>query len=67
MPKGSWRTTTLGILGALALLITQGQAFLDDDPETHVQIEAIAAALAVFGIGVQARDNKVKSESVGAS
>lgn len=61
----SWRTTTLGVLGALAILIGQVQALLDDDPSTTVEFEAVLAALGVLGLGVAARDNGVSSQDVG--
>lgn len=62
----SWRTTVLGILAGLAILITQAIAALDGDPETVFNLDAVIAALATMGIGVAARDNIVSSEKAGA-
>lgn len=62
----SWRTTVLGILAGLAILITQAIAALDGDPETVFNLDAVIAALATMGIGVVARDNVVSSEKAGA-
>lgn len=62
----SWRSTTIGVISAVLILLTQAQAFLDGNPATSPDPEAIFAALAVFGLGAVARDNKVSSESAGA-
>lgn len=62
----SWRTTILGVLAGLAILITQATALLDDDPDTVFNLDAALAALATMGIGVVARDNAVSSEKAGA-
>ena len=62
----SWRTTVLGIIAALVILLTQAQAVLDDDPGTGVDWTKVTEALAILGIGVAARDNKVTSEQAGA-
>lgn len=64
--KKSWKTTTAGIAGAVALLASQVQFLLDNDPATVVDYKAILAALAVFGIGWFSRDNGVSSEDAGA-
>lgn len=64
--KGSWRTTTVGILTAVAMIAIQARNVLDADPSTVLSIEAICAALAAAGFGIFARDNKVRSETVGA-
>lgn len=62
----SWRTTVLGIIAGLMLLLPQIGAVVDDDPQTNPQWEQIIAALSAMGIGVSARDNKVASERAGA-
>lgn len=64
--KGSWRTTLVGILGAVSILIAQAVNLLDADPDTVFSLEAVMAALAIFGIGRIARDNGVSSETAGA-
>lgn len=62
----SWRTTTLGILGAITILATQVKAAIDDDPETVFDFSQVQLALGVLGVGILARDNKVSSEKAGA-
>ena len=63
--KASWKTSLLGILASLALLILQAIAILDGDPETQPDVEIILAALGIGGAGVVARDNDVSSQDVG--
>lgn len=62
----SWRTTVLGIVGAIGILCTQVGNVLDADPATVLDWSTIFSALGVFGIGFFARDNKVSSEAAGA-
>lgn len=52
------RTTLAAIIGAVMILLTQAQAFLDSNPDTNPQLDTIIAALAVLGIGVVAKDHK---------
>lgn len=63
---GSWRTTAAAIVLALAALFTGAGALLDDDPETNPNWGMISTELAGAWGFLMARDNKVKSESVGA-
>ena len=63
--RKSWRTTALGVIAALIVLLTQAQAMLDDDPATGINWTAISAALTAVGLGF-ARDNNVTSEDAGA-
>ncbi|MBN2209829.1 MAG: hypothetical protein JW709_00390 [Sedimentisphaerales bacterium] len=63
----SWRTTLLGILGGLAIIIKQLIGAFDDDPATVFSLTEILAALGMLGLGIFARDNKVSSESAGAT
>lgn len=65
--KGSWRTTGAGVVAivsaACALILTP---MLDDKPET-VPMWAEFFPIAMSGlVGIFARDNGVKSETVGA-
>ena len=64
--KGSWRTTAVGVLGAVLILGHQAMALLDSDDATKINPEAIMTALGMLGIGFFARDNKVSSEQAGA-
>jgi len=62
----SWRTTILGVVTGVGLLVAQVAAFLDTDPSTVASLEGVLAALAVMGLGIVARDNGVTSEKAGA-
>lgn len=65
--KGSWRTTFAGILtfvgAAIALVAVP---LLDADPATVANWTGLSAPFGVMISLFFARDNKVKSESVGA-
>lgn len=63
---GSWRTTAVGVLGAVLILGHQALALLDEDPATKINPEAVMTALGMLGIGFFARDNSVSSEQAGA-
>lgn len=65
--KGSWKTTTVGILSAIGIIATQVSYLLDANPETVFSIEACLAAIGMAGIGFFARDNNVSSEKAGAN
>ncbi len=65
MFKGSWRTSAVGFLGGVSLLITQVVALLDSDPATVFSVEQVIAALALLGVGWFARDKNVTSEQQG--
>jgi len=58
----SWRTTLAGWLGGVGLLATQLRSLLTDGT---IDWEVVLAALALFGLGLQARDRKVSSEDEG--
>lgn len=64
--KGSWRTTLIGWLTALGLLIPQLINLLDNDPATTFSWKVLVAALAAAGFGTVTRDNRVSSEKAGA-
>jgi hypothetical protein len=64
--KGSWRTTLLGLLGALAVVSPELAHALDNDPATLCNWGlVIGAVLTGLGLGA-ARDNRVTSEAAGA-
>lgn len=61
----SWRTTILGIIAGLTILLSQAKAILDDDPNTQPNVEEIIAALGIMGLGVVARDGNKSSQDHG--
>lgn len=62
----SWKTTVLGVIAGLSLILPQIAAALDSDPATVFSLEAVIAGLGAMGIGIAARDNNKSSEQVGA-
>lgn len=60
----SWKTTALGFLGGLMLVIPQIQAMLDDDPETVFVKSVFMAGLAMMGFGFAAKDGDKSTEDV---
>jgi hypothetical protein len=64
--KGSWKTTSAGVLGILGTLCALGAAQFDGDPTT-VANWAVALPTIIASIGLLfARDNNKTSEDVGA-
>lgn len=67
--KGSWRSTSLGVLALITAFATGLTAILDGDPKTTLDIETILAAITGLQLGVLGlvtRDNKVTSREAGA-
>lgn len=64
--KKSWKSTLLGILAGLALILPQLVNLLDGKPETVFAWPQVAAGLSAMGLGFVVRDNKRSSEDVGA-
>lgn len=63
--KKNWKTTAIGIMTGVGIIIAQVVNVLDDDPQTVLDFGACAAALAAMGIGWFARDKDVSSSSSG--
>jgi len=63
---GSWKTSAVGVLGAIGIIATQLTYIFDADPNTVFSVEAFVGAFALIGIGWFARDNDVSSEKAGA-
>jgi hypothetical protein len=61
----SWRTSAIGVITALLLLLTQASALLDGDPKTVFVPERVIEALGILGIGLTARDHSVSSKAAG--
>lgn len=73
-PRRSRKTTTLGLMGAVGVLLVAISRLFDGDPSTSVDIagalDALGAILAFAGIagaGLFARDDDVTSEDSGAA
>jgi len=62
----SWKTTVLGVIGGLILILTQASNLLDNDPATLFELSQFIAGLGMLGVGWFARDNNKSSEDVGA-
>ena len=60
----SWKTTALGFLGGLMMIIPQIVAMLDDDPETVFTKSIFMAGLALMGLGVASKDGDKSTEDV---
>ena len=60
----SWKTTLVGWLAGLALLIPQLIAILDGDEATEFNMDAVWAGLAAFGIGTLAKDGDKSTEDL---
>lgn len=62
----SWKTTTAGIAGIIAIIASAVSAALDGDPGTTVDWNTVIVAV-VTSVGLLcARDNDKSSEMVGA-
>ena len=69
MFKGSWKTLAAGIFGGIVLIGIEAFDFLKVPVQGGngiFEVQNIAAGLTALGIGWFARDNDVKSETVGA-
>lgn len=62
----SSKTTAVGVIGGLALILTQVWYQLDTDPTTVFELSKVIEGLGLMGIGFFARDNDVTSEQAGA-
>jgi len=64
--KGSWQTTTCGVLGIVAVFCGVGIALLDGDPATNPDWTLVIAAVVAGVAAIRARDDDKSSEDVGA-
>lgn len=68
--KGSWKTTAAAYVGGGIMVIVELfdaiGAVIPDLGNGSFETDKLIAGLGVLGIGWFARDNKVKSETVGA-
>ena len=63
--KKSWKAKAAGMVAAVGILATQIGNVLDNDPNTVLDMAAVATALGVFGISWFARDKDVSSKASG--
>ena len=61
----SWKTSALGILGGLMMIIPQIIAVLDDDPETVFSKATLMAGFTMMGLGIAAKDGDKTSKELG--
>ncbi len=60
----SWKTTAVGWLTGLTLIIPQLVALLDTDPNTVFDMKLLVAGLAAIGIGTFAKDGDKSTKDV---
>ena len=60
----SWKTTLVGWLTGLTLILPQVIYFLDSNPDTVADVKLILAGLAALGFGTFAKDGDKSSEDV---
>lgn len=60
----SWKTTLIGFLGGLVMVIPQVLALVDGNPETRFILSLFVTGLAMMGIGVAAKDGDKSTEDV---
>lgn len=60
----NWKTTAVGILGGVTLIIKNVVAVLDADMATVFSFEEITIALGLLGIGWFAKDSNVTGGDV---
>lgn len=65
MLKGSYRTTSLGLLTIASAVIGYLKAAIDNDPSTVPNWEVASVGIAAGWGLLTARDNKVSSEDAG--
>ena len=60
----SWKTTLLGIISGLLIILPQVQNLLDGDPETVFSETILMTGLALMGLGISAKDGDKSTEDV---
>lgn len=61
----SWKTSILGIIAGLLIILPEIRNFLDGNPETMLNETVILTGLAMMGIGVSAKDGDKSSKQLG--
>ena len=60
----SWKTTALGIISGLLVILPQLQNLLDGDPATTFSETVFMTGLALMGLGVASKDGDKSTEQV---
>lgn len=63
----SWRSSVLGIITGVTLLLGEIKTLIDSDPLTNPQYAIIAAAVTGIWMSLQIRDNVVADEQAGTT
>ncbi len=61
----SWKTSLFGVIGSIALIISQNPSIVHHHP-IALMISNLIVAGALAGLGISARANKVSDEQAGA-
>lgn len=60
----SWKTTAMGFISGLMLILPQLQNLLDGNPETVMSETVLLSGLALMGFGITAKDGDKSTEDV---
>lgn len=61
----SWKTTVLGIISGLMIILPQIQNLLDGDPETVFSETILMTGFALMGLGIASKDGDKTSKELG--
>ena len=61
----SWKTTALGFISGLLIILPQIQNLLDGDPETVFSETICMTGIALMGLGITAKDGDKTSKELG--
>ena len=64
MDLKSWRTTILGIIAGLVVILPQIAAMIDGDPATEFSMKILIGGFALMGIGIAAKDGDKSTKDV---
>lgn len=60
----SWKTTLVGWLTGITIIVPELIAYLDTNPETIMDLPTLLTGVAIFGIGTLAKDGDKSTEDV---
>lgn len=61
----SWKTTALGFISGLLIILPQIQNLLDGDPETVFSETIFMTGFALMGLGIASKDGDKSSKEIG--